>query len=107
MHYTIDSLLRIFVGGCCLAVGCALFCPQSLAQNLDGDDPSFDRRAEIVDYPAAFFEQYEPDTALDMVEQLPGFILDDGAYPGVRSSGQHQQDRTKIGALTRPFFTSS
>lgn len=33
---------------------------------------------EIVDYPRAFFEQYEPDTALDMVLQLPGFQIDDG-----------------------------
>lgn len=33
---------------------------------------------EVVDYPHTFFEKYEPDTALDMVLQLPGFQIDDG-----------------------------
>ncbi len=33
---------------------------------------------ERVDYAAGFFEQYQPDTALDMVQQIPGFQLDDG-----------------------------
>jgi len=31
-----------------------------------------------VEYPAAFFVRYQPNTALDMVKQLPGFQLDDG-----------------------------
>lgn len=34
--------------------------------------------AEIVNYPMRFFQQYEPDTALDMVRLLPGFQLDNG-----------------------------
>jgi len=34
--------------------------------------------AQAVDYPAAFFERYQPNTALDMVNQIPGFQLDDG-----------------------------
>ena len=33
---------------------------------------------QIVEYPASFFNRYQPDTALDMVRQLPGFILNDG-----------------------------
>lgn len=33
---------------------------------------------EIVTYPAEFFERYEPGTALDMVQRVPGFQLDDG-----------------------------
>ena len=32
----------------------------------------------IVTYPASFFDRYQPNTALDMVRQLPGFQLDDG-----------------------------
>ena len=34
--------------------------------------------AEIVTYPASFFGQYQPLTALDMVKQVPGFQIDDG-----------------------------
>ncbi len=34
--------------------------------------------AQVVEYPAAFFLRYQPNTALDMVKQLPGFQLDDG-----------------------------
>jgi hypothetical protein len=37
----------------------------------DGEDP-------VVSYPAEFFDKYQPDTALDMIRQLPGFRLDDG-----------------------------
>jgi hypothetical protein len=33
---------------------------------------------EVVIYPAAFFQRYQPNTALDMVQQVPGFQLDDG-----------------------------
>lgn len=34
---------------------------------------------EVVEYEAGFFEQYAPDTALDMVRQVPGFQIDDGS----------------------------
>jgi hypothetical protein len=34
--------------------------------------------AETVRYPPAFFAPYRPVTALDMVEQVPGFRIDDG-----------------------------
>lgn len=40
--------------------------------------PSEDTVAQTVNYPSAFFERYHPNTALDMVRQLPGFQLDDG-----------------------------
>ena len=33
---------------------------------------------QIVEYPAEFFDRYQPNTALDMVRELPGFLLDDG-----------------------------
>src|SRR5512145_712924 len=34
--------------------------------------------ADRVSYDAAFFAQYNPQTALDMVRQVPGFSLDGG-----------------------------
>ncbi|MDX1498508.1 MAG: TonB-dependent receptor [Woeseiaceae bacterium] len=34
--------------------------------------------ARVVTYGAAFFARYEPNSALDMVSQVPGFQLDDG-----------------------------
>lgn len=33
---------------------------------------------QMVRYEAAFFVRYQPNTALDMVQQVPGFQLDDG-----------------------------
>ena len=42
-------------------------------------DPAPVPHAEVVRYDAAFFSRYRPNTALDMVRQLPGFQLDDGA----------------------------
>ncbi len=32
----------------------------------------------IVNYPAAFFQKYQPNTALDMVRQIPGFRINNG-----------------------------
>ena len=32
---------------------------------------------EIVNYPASFFQQYNPNHALDMVRQIPGFVIND------------------------------
>lgn len=34
--------------------------------------------AQIVDYPVSFFERYQPRTALDIVNQIPGFTLNNG-----------------------------
>ncbi len=33
---------------------------------------------EIVSYPSSFFQRYQPNTALDMVNVLPGFQIDEG-----------------------------
>jgi len=33
---------------------------------------------EVVNYAAAFFQRYRPNTALDMVAEVPGFQLDEG-----------------------------
>lgn len=55
-----------------LAVLAALHPALSGAQ----DDVADER--EIVSYAAEFFDRYQPNTALDMVRRLPGFIIDDG-----------------------------
>jgi len=37
----------------------------------------------VINFPASFFQRYQPTTALDMVQQVPGFQLDDsGASRG-------------------------
>jgi hypothetical protein len=50
-----------------------------LAQQLENNRTTASGNAEeqIVDYSAIFFSKYKPNTALDMVQQIPGFILDD------------------------------
>lgn len=45
----------------------------------DGGESTGDPAAEIVSYAADFFALYQPNSALDMVQRLPGFQLDDGA----------------------------
>ncbi|MBT8101192.1 MAG: TonB-dependent receptor [Gammaproteobacteria bacterium] len=37
-----------------------------------------DDSAQYVRYPAEFFKRYQPNTALDMIRQVPGFQLDEG-----------------------------
>lgn len=57
----------------------------SAQQEQTGDDPELDLVVSqgavdgpVVSYSAAFFDRYQPNTALDMVNQVPGFQLDDG-----------------------------
>jgi len=53
-----------------------MFLPVSI---LGQELPVFDKdEAEVISYPATFFSQYQPLTALDMVRQVPGFQLNDG-----------------------------
>ncbi len=40
--------------------------------------PAAPQDSQIVDYPVSFFERYQPRTALDIVNQIPGFILNNG-----------------------------
>jgi hypothetical protein len=41
--------------------------------------PDAENQEEVVTYSAVFFQRYQPNTALDMVQQVPGFQLDDGS----------------------------
>lgn len=45
-----------------------------VALNPDTDDD----RSGVIHYPSSFFDMYQPNTALDMVEQVPGFRIDNG-----------------------------
>lgn len=72
-----------------LLIMCALFTSvqvtadeheQSTAAG-DATQPSLSAETaaqQVVNYPANFFDRYQPNNALDMVRQLPGFKLDDG-----------------------------
>ena len=53
-----------------------LFC---LMLSLNGAATAQDRSSEeeIVNFPASFFQQYNPNNALDMVKQIPGFVISD------------------------------
>ena len=63
----------------------ALFCVIliGVSQTTEAQDDTLinianDSSSSIVDYPAIFFARYKPNTALDMVQQVPGFQVDDG-----------------------------
>jgi outer membrane receptor protein involved in Fe transport len=61
----------------------ALVAGTARADHPVGDDehesPKRTTSAAVVDYPAEFFSRYRPNSALDMVNEVPGFQLDDGA----------------------------
>ena len=65
----------------------SLFSILSVAQTddstIEGPGPGplqeSDFEEEIVTYPSEFFQRYNPNNALDMVQQLPGFQIDNGA----------------------------
>jgi outer membrane receptor protein involved in Fe transport len=59
-----------------IAVIGLVFCTQSYAQQ-DPDDSGLNDE-QLVTYSAEFFARYQPATALDMVEQIPGFLIDNG-----------------------------
>jgi outer membrane cobalamin receptor len=68
----------VWTRGLCALVLAALFAPVNVSAAEPGTDTTAGAASQVVDYPAAFFERYKPNTALDMVRQLPGFKLDDG-----------------------------
>ena len=55
---------------------------------LAASEHDMDSAIETVEYSASFFSRYQPNTALDIVRQVPGFVLDDGdGTRGMASSG--------------------
>lgn len=67
------TILRVLSMAILLAV-----CPGYQALAAD-HEATANLPGQVVNYPATFFDRYQPNTALDMVRQLPGFQLDDGA----------------------------
>lgn len=67
-----------------LAVKTAWAMPEAMMH--EGPDPVERREpvsqkhgvSDVIEYPRAFFDRYQPQTALDIVLQLPGFQLDNG-----------------------------
>ncbi len=51
--------------------------PDAVTHGSQAKSPT-DAENQLVSYDASFFDRYQPNTALDMVNQLPGFQLDDG-----------------------------
>ena len=58
--------------GLALAIAGGSASAQSPADGVTSQD-------NVISYPAAFFVPLRPDTALDMINRLPGFTLDDGS----------------------------
>lgn len=56
----------------------ALFCTGALAQD-DAPDQPITTESGRLSYPASYFASFRPRTALDMIERLPGFVVDSGA----------------------------
>ena len=50
----------------------------STSAAISSNDTKRGEEEEVVEYPASFFQRYSPSTAFDMIQQLPGFRLDDG-----------------------------
>ncbi len=59
-------VIAVSLGGPCVSA-------QDSADKLLTETPE-----QLVKYDVAFFERYQPNTALDIVKQVPGFQLDDG-----------------------------
>lgn len=64
-----DSIARRPLALLALLLSGTLIIPVALAQET----------SDIVSYGADFFARYQPNTALDMVQRVPGFQLDDGS----------------------------
>jgi hypothetical protein len=66
---------RESVAAAMFAVVLAVSAADAGAQDAASSSPVSD---QVVKYDAAFFARYQPNTAYDMVRQVPGFQLDDG-----------------------------
>jgi outer membrane receptor protein involved in Fe transport len=62
---------RVSYIGCLLAI--YLFTITAYSQ--DTNENGSERRGNLVSYPSSYFDRYHPLTALDMVRQVPGFVL--------------------------------
>ena len=66
---------------CMLSIFCIILLGSNivLAQNQSAQNSdAIPDNVQIVDFPVSFFERYQPSTALEIVNQVPGFVLNDG-----------------------------
>lgn len=61
-----------------LLLTCTLFLSAHVVAEEIGREEGVDPLEEVVSYAADFFDRYQPNTALDMVNRLPGFQIDNG-----------------------------
>jgi outer membrane receptor protein involved in Fe transport len=59
----------------CLGLIPVSIAAQTTTSAEDIEVPGVTETENVVTYPAAFFSRYRPDSALDMLKQLPGFIM--------------------------------
>ena len=59
-----------------LCTGAALLSAPALAQTLPGETPTLAQPTRTTTYDAAFFAQFAPATALDIVSRVPGFSIE-------------------------------
>jgi len=70
---------RALLRACAICTGIAINLTMTFAIAQDiADNRNGQSSDQTVRYDAAFFVRYQPNTALDMVSQVPGFQLDDG-----------------------------
>ena len=67
------GVVEIFLSICFMLPATVVAQDQTGGSNEDVADD-----AQIVSYSVSFFDRYQPSTALEIVRQIPGFILNDG-----------------------------
>lgn len=83
---TISSVIKpVLVGSCRFFLCSTILTGISFTSSAQIESTRVDNASPVVEYPATFFARYKPSTALDMVQQIPGFQLDDGG--GLRGFG--------------------
>ncbi len=74
-YYSPGDFLLILVIACFPAIGMSVEDQPAKISAVESTDSVED----IVKFPADFFSKYQPNTALDIVEQVPGFRIDNGS----------------------------
>lgn len=69
------KLIRFSVASLIMLLGLSAPCTRAQVATEPAPSAQLDQK---VNYDSAFFSRYQPNTALDMVKQVPGFQLDDG-----------------------------
>jgi outer membrane receptor protein involved in Fe transport len=71
---TIECLAVLLMFACFCPASMPLFAQSTLSDSGTAGQQAADEQ-DVVSYPASYFDRYRPNSALDMLEQLPGFRL--------------------------------